>query len=176
MKLFFYLPDAREHSMLCSLRIGDRLLVEPVRPAALRRGDLVVFWLENRKERDSRWAVHRLLRKSHGADGWTFLARGDSSPSSDPPFGEKRLAGKVVKIKRDGVWRNVDGFAGGLRHRLAGAFGRAYFLAGGGKVLAKVRGALQAVYRSRRARVAPASLRRGLLRSRLWVEEALIPG
>jgi len=82
-------------SMLPSLWPGDLLSIRSARLPEVSRGDLVLFF------RDNRFFVHRVLEVfTH-----RLLTRGDGLATPDPPVGRDELLGRVVCITRDGVTR-----------------------------------------------------------------------
>jgi len=82
-------------SMLPSLWPGDLLLIRGARFTEVSRGDLVLFF------RDNRFFVHRVLDVS----GDRLLTQGDGLATPDPPVGRDELLGRVLFITRDGVTR-----------------------------------------------------------------------
>jgi len=84
--------EADGDSMYPLIRSGDRLLVEPVAPRALRRGDVVLARL------DRGLTAHRIVR----IDGATITMRGDNCDVDDPPFAPAQLLGRVRAVEREG--------------------------------------------------------------------------
>ncbi len=82
-------------SMLPSLWPGDLLLIRSAQFAEVSRGNLVLFF------RDNRFFVHRVVDVSGGR----LLTQGDGLATPDPPVGRDELLGRVVFISRDGVMR-----------------------------------------------------------------------
>lgn len=90
--------QASGDSMHPLIRSNDHLLVEPVDPSAIRRGDVVLARL------DRGLTAHRVVRVDAAG---TITTRGDNAPAEDPPFGAAQLLGRVVSIERDGVQHRV---------------------------------------------------------------------
>jgi hypothetical protein len=82
-------------SMLPSLWPGDLLLIRSAQFTEVSRGDLVLFF------RDNRFFVHRVLDVS----GDRLLTQGDGLTTPDPAVGRDELLGRVLFITRDGVTR-----------------------------------------------------------------------
>ena len=97
-------------SMVPGLRPGDRLLVQLIRPAELRQGDLVVtgpYRLEGRRV----WSAHRCLIHQG-----RLATKGDAAADWDPPAA---VVGKVLGLQR-GRWRVLWGEGGQkLKHWVA---------------------------------------------------------
>lgn len=104
--------EAGGDSMYPLIRSGDRLLVEPVAPRALRRGDVVLARL------DRGLTAHRIVR----IDGDTITTRGDNCGVDDPPFTRAQLLGRVRAVERDGrqhgTRRGLRSLAYSLRKRM----------------------------------------------------------
>jgi hypothetical protein len=99
--LRFEAPGA---SMSPLVRDGDVLLVRPVRPAAVRIGDLVLC-----SNAPGRVVVHRVIRKGISREGHWFTVQGDAVAQPDGVIPGKRVYGRVVAIERDGANIVLDG-------------------------------------------------------------------
>ena len=90
-------------SMRPLLRGGD--LVLAVSPGATpRAGDLIVF-----TQRDY-LVVHRYLGGASAPDGTPCLrTRGDGRNQLDPPVLPGAVRGRVVAVRRGGIWRSLEG-------------------------------------------------------------------
>jgi signal peptidase I len=122
----------RGASMRPVFRPGDWLVVEPVGPADLRRGDVIVYWSSPdhhgpgepefaefvspaghhaaafvpKEESGPQLCVHRVFRVR--TDGW--LTRGDNNTQPDKQaVTADRLVGRVVGLERRGRRRPVRG-------------------------------------------------------------------
>ncbi len=84
-------------SMAPLLRSDDSLQVEPVDPAAVRRGDVVLVLAERGL------TAHRVI----ALDEETARTRGDNAPAEDPPISRSRLIGRIVWLEREGRTRRV---------------------------------------------------------------------
>jgi len=102
-------------SMFPSIRPGDTLLIELSRHQAVVRGDIVLFF------RDQRLFAHRAVGRSHD-HSWIFT-RGDAMPREDPPVHEAELLGKVTLIWRGGK-RTEPKSPGAFERVVAGIVGR----------------------------------------------------
>jgi signal peptidase len=96
-------------SMHPTIRHGDLITVEPVSPANLERGDIILYRLQ-----DS-FIAHRLVSIEEGNGcGLTFILRGDASVSDDAPVKPEQILGKVVCLERGHL--SIDPYS--LRVRL----------------------------------------------------------
>ena len=95
-------------SMEPTLPHGSQIVVD-FTARSLRRGDLVVF----RQGREV--VVHRYLGKATFPDGRPCLrTRGDGLLYLDPPCAPESVLGKVLLLRRDGVWRDLRGRGAGV--------------------------------------------------------------
>jgi signal peptidase len=89
------------HPTICH---GDVITVEPVVPAKLNRGDIILYHLQ-----DSLIA-HRIVNiEEKNGCGLTFILRGDASTSCDAPVKSEQVLGKVVRLERD--HRRIDPYS-----------------------------------------------------------------
>jgi signal peptidase len=92
-----------------TIRHGDLITVEPVAPSNLKRGDIILYRLQNG------FIAHRIVNiEEQNGFGLTFLLRGDASTTCDSPVKMQQILGKVVCLERDN--RYVDPYS--LRVRL----------------------------------------------------------
>ena len=169
LPLFVSAPISSRDSMMWTIRLGDRVLVEAVDPALLKTGDLVAF----RGETTS--AVHRLLGKRRTPEGWVLRAQGDSNASPDKPLGGDRLLGRVIRIKRAGRWLDVAAGMGAWRHRVVGLLARACLKTGCLRLFRALSAGLESLYRSHWVMLAPRPVSRAVLRVWRAVQERLLP-
>lgn len=81
---------ATGNSMYPSIRSGDALVVEPVDPGALRRGDVVLAQLPRGL------TAHRIVRmERRGGQVISITTRGDNCGSDDDPFSPDLLLGRI---------------------------------------------------------------------------------
>ena len=85
-------------SMLPSLKPGDVVVLKPVEPEQLQKGDLVVV----RREHDL--VTHRLIGQQAGQ----WLIKGDNCRYPDPPAAEMMILGKVIAIERSAEKFNLQ--------------------------------------------------------------------
>jgi len=96
-------------SMHPTIRHGDVITIEPVAPANLKRGDIILYRLK------SDFIAHRIVNiEERKGCGLTFILRGDASATCDAPVRQKQVLGKVVYLERD--HRIIDPYS--LRVRL----------------------------------------------------------
>jgi signal peptidase I len=94
------------------LHPGDVVVVEPVQPNKLYRGDVIVV------QRRGELITHRLVGMDH--DGWR--TKGDHDPYFDAPVPAQAILGRVIAIERNGTrvdlqtrcWRAVNRWLGRL--------------------------------------------------------------
>ena len=101
-------------SMMPLLQIGDKVLIQSVKPTEIRFGDIIVF-----KTLDSaKLIVHRVIRRYNSnsdGNGPSFLQKGDSTTTAEI-VSSKYLIGKVIAIRKgskiiylnDGIWKFVN--------------------------------------------------------------------
>ncbi len=95
-------------SMHPTIRHGDLITVEPVEPSNLKRGDIILYRLQNG------FIAHRIvnIEKRNGC-GLTFLLRGDASVTDDAPVNPEQVLGKVVCLERG--HRRIDPYSRRVR-------------------------------------------------------------
>jgi signal peptidase I len=82
-------------SMVPSIRSGDALVVEPVEPRALRRGDVVLAQLPRGL------TAHRIVRvERRGGEVISITTRGDNCAVDDDPFSPSQLVGRIPLRRR----------------------------------------------------------------------------
>jgi len=88
---------AKGGSMHPTIREGEAITVAPARPAAIRRGDVILY-------RVGRGVIaHRVARVAQKPDGaLVFISRGDASQSGDEPVEQLAILGRVVAVERGG--------------------------------------------------------------------------
>ena len=104
---------ARGRSMMPFVRPGDVLLVEPVDPARLRTGEIILF-----HQRSTSHVVHRLIRRVKRDGRLVFIAQGDNSAIADAPILAEQVLGRVVGIEREGRRLRLDRGPGQLLNRV----------------------------------------------------------
>jgi len=96
-------------SMHPTIRHGDLITVEPVAPSKLKKGDIILYRLQND------FIAHRIMNiETRNGCGLTFILRGDASTTCDAPVKSAQVLGKVVCLKRG--QRRIDPYS--LRVRL----------------------------------------------------------
>ena len=124
---------ARGRSMNPTIQEGEKIAVEPVAPANVRAGHIVLY-------RSDRGVIaHRVVKiQRRRGDSRTvptgealiFLLRGDASRTCDEPIESTQILGKVVSVERDGHWlapanrktewlRRIRAAASRLKQRIA---------------------------------------------------------
>ena len=95
-------------SMHPTIRHGDLITVEPVAPSNLKRGDIVLYRLQND------FIAHRLVNiEERNGCGLTFILRGDASTTCDAPVKPAQVLGKVVRVERGN--RRLDPYSRRVR-------------------------------------------------------------
>jgi hypothetical protein len=78
-----------------TIRHGDLITVEPVAPANLKRGDIVLYRWQNG------FIAHRIVNiEERNGSGLTFILRGDASTTCDAPVKPAQVLGKIVCLER----------------------------------------------------------------------------
>ena len=93
-------------SMQPAILDGDCLMAEPIGPAAIKMGDIIVYQAEQRI------IAHRVMDIGKGEIAQTqpaarmthysFILRGDASYSYDEPVYPDQILGKIVCVERNG--------------------------------------------------------------------------
>jgi Peptidase S24-like len=94
------------NSMRPLLRAGDRVVVQPIDPYALRPGDVIVV------QRGGEWITHRLV----AADAHGWRTHGDNACYGDEAASAAQIVGRVIAIERNDQtidllqprWRVID--------------------------------------------------------------------
>src|SRR3989454_7882575 len=91
-------------SMQPTIEDGELITVAPVEPAAVKRGDILLY----RGERGL--IAHRLvgLRRSVKGEDVRYLLQGDASVDRDDPVQPGQVLGRVVAVRRGGRSRALD--------------------------------------------------------------------
>ena len=85
-------------SMYPALWKGDQLTVEPVSPAQLQVGDLLLF------HHHGRLICHRLAGMNQTGPVTTLITKGDAVAGCDAPLGPDQILGRVVGIRPRWHW------------------------------------------------------------------------
>jgi signal peptidase I len=86
-------------SMRPFIRDGDVVELEPLDPASVRPGDVVLALLENGKN-----VLHRVARAQEDR----LILKGDALRSPDPPVLKDRLVARVASVHRGGRSLRLD--------------------------------------------------------------------
>ena len=94
--------EAGGRSMLPTIRDGDTLVVEPVDPASISRGDVIVV--------GGPFSVraHRVVSFADHGSG-SIILRGDALLAPDAPVSPERILGRVAGVERNGRRQAVRG-------------------------------------------------------------------
>ena len=126
-------------SMQPAVLDNDVLIVEPIEPAAIKIGDVILFQVEERMIAHRVVSIEKVKYREHAARGpgleppplhstsradaeekhaaenlYAFILRGDASYSYDEPVYSDQILGKAVAIERDG--RTINPYS--LAYRL----------------------------------------------------------
>ncbi len=104
---------ARGTSMHPFIRGRDVILVEPVDPARLRPGEIILY-----HRGDTSHVVHRLVRRVEKDGRLVFIAQGDNKLIADAPILAEQVLGRVVGIEREGRRLRLDRGPGWLLNRV----------------------------------------------------------
>ena len=94
-------------SMYPTIKIGDQVLVEKVRPDEVRFGDIIVF------RQNRRLVIHRVIGKSEHGGQFHFLEKGDANLQSSLVSAED-IIGKVIIIRSQARTLNTTSGVGRL--------------------------------------------------------------
>jgi signal peptidase I len=96
------------YSMYPTILHEDVITVEPIKPEAIKVGDIALYHSENSV------IAHRVLKIENKSDIHTdsqssalspqscFILRGDARPVGDNPINAEQILGKVVSVERNG--------------------------------------------------------------------------
>jgi signal peptidase I len=97
-------------SMSGTFKFGDRLLIDSLSLAKMKRGDILVYWRINKKE-EKEYIAHRVIKINCGE----LMVQGDSNLQPDLTIvTEENFVGKVSYILRGERIINVHGSIIGL--------------------------------------------------------------
>jgi signal peptidase I len=110
--------SAPGHSMYPTILANETLVVEPVEPLDVHKGDIVLYrsngnLIAHRVKgvvRDGKTKEYSTLLRS-----LSFILRGDAARTPDEPVTSEQVLGKVISVERNGHMINPYG----LRHKLA---------------------------------------------------------
>ena len=110
--------SAPGHSMYPTILANETLVVEPLVPLEVHKGDIVLYrsngsLIAHRVKgvvRDGRTKEFSTLLTS-----FCFILRGDAARTPDEPVSAEQVLGKVISVERNGNIINPYG----LRHKLA---------------------------------------------------------
>ena len=94
---------ASGYSMFPFLKKGDLLTVEPVSMETIKRGDIVVFEVEEK------WIAHRVIKIRNKVEGFEFLLRGDTRTAFDPLVNKENFLGVVSAFRRLNHQKKLNG-------------------------------------------------------------------
>ena len=87
-----------------TIRHGDVITVEPVEPTNLKRGNIILYRLQNGL------IAHRIVNiEEREGCKLTFILRGDASITDDAPVKPEQVLGKVVCLERG--HRSIDPYS-----------------------------------------------------------------
>jgi hypothetical protein len=102
------------HSMHPTIRDGEAVVVEPVEPLVVRRGDILLY------RAGARIIAHRVVRIESGEGAvYVWTLRGDAVKGCDAPVSAEQILGRVVAVERGGRLR-IPGSAPSALRRGAG--------------------------------------------------------
>jgi len=88
---------AKGESMHPTIREGEAITVEPVKPSDVRFADIILYRAEKAV------IAHRVVgRRNINGTVRTFLVRGDAVKDHDKPVADDQVLGKVVSVERGG--------------------------------------------------------------------------
>ncbi|MBI2883061.1 MAG: signal peptidase I [Candidatus Methylomirabilis oxyfera] len=104
-------------SMYPTIEDGDKVVVEPVAPSQIKRGDIILY------RRHEGMIAHRVVRiarteQQGRSPQHCFILRGDASGSCDEPVESERILGKVVAVEQCDRSIALDGMGAKISHIL----------------------------------------------------------
>jgi signal peptidase I len=93
---------------------GDVVIVQPIEPAALRRGDMVVI------QSGDELITHRLVAASAAG----YYVRGDNAAYTDAVAAADQIVGRVIAVERDGQSIDVRSRRWTRANRMLGRLGQ----------------------------------------------------
>ncbi len=122
---------ANGRSMYPSIRDGEVVVVEPVEPSDVKRGDIVLYRLDRSTptqssvlspQSSSGVIAHRVVQvnRSNGSheEALLFRLRGDASSCCDEPVEAQQILGLVVFVERKGRSIHLASSRTKMLHRL----------------------------------------------------------
>ena len=107
--------NAPGHSMYPTIMANEKIVVAPIDPAAVRTGDIILY------RSNGSLIAHRvtLIKKVNTDEistnpDWSFILKGDASPTYDEPVNFEQILGKVIAIERNGC--SIDPYS--IAHKL----------------------------------------------------------
>lgn len=94
---------ASGYSMFPFLRKGDILTIDPAPIEQIKRGDIVVY------ELNEKWIAHRVIQINHNTEGLEFLLRGDTCVAFDTPVNKENFIGRISEFQRLNYQKNLNG-------------------------------------------------------------------
>src|SRR5215211_3624562 len=86
---------ANGQSMKPTIKDGEVIIIEPVEPANIKRGDIIFYRTK------CGVIAHRVVDiKREAGEQATFILRGDSAAASDSPVAANEILGRVVAVER----------------------------------------------------------------------------
>ena len=110
---------AEGESMYPAIRDGETVTVTPVAPAAVARGDIVLF------RYGRRLLAHRVVEVTMSGSERIFELRGDAKAASDGPVPGAAIVGRVVEVRRNGRLVPLAGARARVRRRVRATLSRA---------------------------------------------------
>ena len=110
------------HSMFPTIMANETIVVEPIDPATVRLGDIILYRTNGRiiahrvvginVHPDDRPSTHSDLaaQSSVLSPHCLFILRGDASAACDAPVKAGQILGKIVSIERNGCFIEPYGF------------------------------------------------------------------
>ena len=95
--------QAPGRSMKPSIREDETIIIEPITPSEVRKGDIILY---NNHTGVIAHRVIRIERKDTSQPPDSFILRGDASITNDKPVAAEQILGKVVSVVRNG--RTID--------------------------------------------------------------------
>jgi len=118
--------SAPGHSMYPTIMANEKILVAPIDPTAVRMGDIILYRANGRLVAHRVALIKKMKNDAINPDSdWSFILKGDASPTCDQPVKVEQILGKVISIERNGC--SIDPYSltsklGCLARRLTSRF------------------------------------------------------
>jgi signal peptidase I len=95
--------NAPGHSMYPTIMANEKIVVAPIDPTAVRKGDIILYRANGSLIAHRVTLIKKMTTDAISANrDWSFILKGDASPTYDEPVKVGQILGKVIAIERNG--------------------------------------------------------------------------